>query len=88
MSRFLQKEKVAEGDALKNRCDFATKKMSPKARRLRIAVGDAILKERMTNDKRPGLVILTKLTNQHQFEILPEYGNVEIHFDLDNMPGH
>ena len=53
-----------------------------------IAVGDAILKERMTNDKRPGLVILTKLTNQQQFEILPEYGNFEIHFDLDNMSWH
>ena len=86
--RFCDKRHVAEGDALKNRCDFATKEMSPKATRLRIAVGDAILKQRMTNDKRPGLVILTKLTNQHQFEILPKYGNIEIHFDLDNMSGH
>ena len=62
--------------------------MSPKATRFRIAVGDAILKERMTNDKRPGLVILTKLTNQHQFEILPKYGNIKINFELDNMSGH
>ena len=59
-----------------------------------VAEGDALNNRRRrwdferTNDKRPVLVILTKLTNQHQFEILPKYGNIKIYFELDNMSGH